>query len=69
MNDLFSNFQNARNWVTSSDPLDTELETSRDIPCYSAGHTKHEWTSWACIEALFKFIETKYKQISEKNEL
>lgn len=54
-------FQNARNFVTSSKPPNEALDTrSTDIPCYSAGHTKHEWTSWACIDALFPFLEEKY---------
>lgn len=35
---------------------------SEDIPCYSAGHTKHEWTSWACIDALFPYLEEKYAE-------
>lgn len=38
---------------------------STDIPCYSAGHTKHEWTSWACIDALFPFLEEKYDGFSK----
>lgn len=33
-----------------------------DIPSFSAGHTKHEWTSWACMEALFPFLEEKYEE-------
>lgn len=42
--------------------MNEELDTrSKDVPCYSAGHTKHEWTSWACIDALFPFIEEKYE--------
>lgn len=59
-------FQNARNYVTSSKSLNTELDhSSSDIPCYSAGHTKHEWTSWACIDALFPFLEEKYAELSK----
>ena len=23
------------------------------MPLYSAGHTKHEWTSWAAMEMIF----------------
>lgn len=41
---------------------------SGDIPCYSAGHTKHEWTSWACIDALFPFIEEKYEDFLKSME-
>ncbi|XP_055317002.1 FAM172 family protein homolog CG10038 [Sitodiplosis mosellana] len=54
--------EHARNYVTSNAPLDTELNTrSSDIPCFSAGHTKHEWTSWACMEALFPYLEEQYQ--------
>lgn len=41
---------------------------SGDIPCYSAGHTKHEWTSWACIDALFPFIEERYEDFVKSME-
>lgn len=59
----------AVNWVTSTAKLDTELETSSgDIPLRSAGHTKHEWTSWACIDALFKFLEENYTRF-QRDEL
>lgn len=51
------------NFVTSQKLLNTELESSSsDIPLRSAGHTKHEWTSWACIDALFTFLEEKYNK-------
>lgn len=54
-----------RNWVTSELELDSPVRTSdNDIPRYSAGHVKHEWTSHSCIEALFKFFEEKYEQLS-----
>lgn len=50
------------NFVTSSEPLDTVLRkaSSDNMEIRSAGHTRHEMTSWSCIEALFKFIEEKY---------
>jgi hypothetical protein len=28
-----------------------------DIECVSAGHEKHEWTSWAAMAAIFKDID------------
>uniref|UniRef100_A0A182IL43 AB hydrolase-1 domain-containing protein n=1 Tax=Anopheles atroparvus TaxID=41427 RepID=A0A182IL43_ANOAO len=53
----------ARNWVTAKDPLDTPLTiTKHDIPRHSAGHTKHEMTSYSCMSALFEFLESRYKQ-------
>lgn len=48
--------------MTSNQPLNTELESgTSDIPAFSAGHTKHEWTSWACMEVLFPFLEERYR--------
>lgn len=52
-----------RNWAASSEPLDTTLTvTKNDLPRFSAGHTKHEMTSYACMDALFKFFEQRYEQ-------
>lgn len=51
------------NWVKSSEPLNKKLESlPNDVPRRSAGHTKHEWTSWSCIVPLFKFLEKNYKK-------
>lgn len=48
--------------MTSDEPLNTELDSGpSDIPAFSAGHIKHEWTSWACMEVLFPFLEEKYQ--------
>lgn len=68
---LLQRFQKiACNWVASSEPLDTPLKSSaNDLPRRSAGHTKHEWTSWACIDALFAFFENNYKQVHSSDEL
>lgn len=49
------------NWVQSSKPLNTNLYTSKtDIKRVSAGHIKHEWTSWAAMTAVFDFIQKSY---------
>lgn len=49
------------NWVASSEALNTPLKLwPNDLPRRSAGHTKHEWTSWACIDPLFEFLEENY---------
>ncbi|XP_055609147.1 FAM172 family protein homolog CG10038-like isoform X2 [Uranotaenia lowii] len=54
-----------RNWVTSREPIDTPLSISKtDLPRYSAGHTKHEMTSYSCMEVLFKFFEERYEQFT-----
>ncbi|XP_047029058.1 FAM172 family protein homolog CG10038 [Helicoverpa zea] len=50
----------ARNWISSQSPLDTPMKTpDYDIPRVSAGHQKHEMTSYSCMESVFKFIEEK----------
>jgi len=55
--------KNARNYVTSSEPLSTELKhRSNNIPRFSAGHKIHKWTSWAAIDAVFPYLEEKYTQ-------
>lgn len=60
----------ACNWVTSSEPLDTPLKSAAsDVPRRSAGHTKHEWTSWACIDALFAFLEENFNTFRSNDEL
>ena len=44
----------ARNYVTSDEPVGTPLDRGRgDVPLFSAGHTKHEWTSWAAMDMIF----------------
>ncbi|XP_017143128.1 FAM172 family protein homolog CG10038 isoform X1 [Drosophila miranda] len=50
-------------WVTSNSPLDTPISSTRDkIRRVSAGHTKHEWTSYSAMDSVFKFFEEKYEQ-------
>ncbi|XP_026749981.2 FAM172 family protein homolog CG10038 [Galleria mellonella] len=50
----------SRNWISSAAPLDTPMNTP-DFDCarVSAGHPKHEMTSYACIDSVFKFFEEK----------
>ncbi|XP_058172393.1 FAM172 family protein homolog CG10038 [Anopheles ziemanni] len=56
-----------RNWVTAKDPLDTPLTiTKNDIPRHSAGHIKHEMTSYSCMSALFEFLEDRYKEFQAR---
>ncbi|XP_075979512.1 FAM172 family protein homolog CG10038 [Anticarsia gemmatalis] len=50
----------ARNWISSQSPLDTPMTTPDfDIPRLSAGHEKHEMTSYSCMQSVFKFIDQK----------
>lgn len=50
------------NYVSSDKPLGTpERFYSEDMARVSAGHIKHEMTSWSCMKALFDFINERYK--------
>ena len=61
--------------------MGTPLDRGRgDVPLFSAGHTKHEWTSWAAMDMIFSdmdlAMESDSKQgngvtekISKKEEL
>ncbi|XP_055854836.1 FAM172 family protein homolog CG10038 [Episyrphus balteatus] len=52
-----------RNFVSSDKPLGTVIKTpSDDLPQVSAGHTKHEWTSYSAMSAVFEFIEQRYEE-------
>ena len=54
-------------------PVGTPLDRGRgDVPLYSAGHTKHEWTSWAAMERIFADMDQAMEEgnsedISEGN--
>ncbi|KAK3919597.1 Cotranscriptional regulator FAM172A [Frankliniella fusca] len=52
-----------RNWVSSAEPLDKILEDDpkSDITAVSAGHKKHEMTSWSCKDSLFKYLQECYQ--------
>jgi len=56
-----------RNWVASSQPLNTpsEYQQELDVKRLSAGHTEHEWTSWSAMEVLFEFFEKNYRKFLE----
>ncbi|ELU03974.1 hypothetical protein CAPTEDRAFT_148827 [Capitella teleta] len=63
--------KDARNWVSSDEPLDTPIEHrwgQNDAPLVSAGHQKHEWTSYSAMDSVFEFFKTKMTQ-NEKEEL
>jgi fructose-specific component phosphotransferase system IIB-like protein len=61
----------SRNWASHNSPLDTPLPNVMDgnIPRVSAGHTKHEMTSWSSFESVFTFIEEQYAASTKKEEL
>lgn len=51
------------NFVSSDKPLgEEERSYSGDMPRVSAGHQKHEMTSYACMEALFEFVQKRYNE-------
>ncbi|XP_043449677.1 cotranscriptional regulator FAM172A isoform X14 [Leopardus geoffroyi] len=48
---------NCCNWVSSSEPLDTSVESMLpDCPRVSAGTDRHELTSWKSFPSIFKFF-------------
>lgn len=55
------------NWVTSSEPLNTILSEDNGMPERSAGHKKHEWTSYAAIDAVFPYLEELYEKSTKQN--
>lgn len=56
-----------RNFVTSSKPVGTLLrEHENEIRRYSAGHTKHEYTSHTAIKEVFEFLENNYEEFQNK---
>ncbi|XP_059949141.1 cotranscriptional regulator FAM172A isoform X5 [Mesoplodon densirostris] len=49
--------ENCCNWVSSSEPLDTSVESMLpDCPRVSAGTDRHELTSWKSFPSIFKFF-------------
>ena len=54
-----------RNWVTSELPLDEEPPfhaVKTMMPCVSAGHVEHIWTSASSIDSVFRFVEEKLEK-------
>jgi len=41
------------NYVSSEKPLGTKVDSFGDLACVSAGHPKHEWTSYSAMEEIF----------------
>uniref|UniRef100_A0A8B9DJ40 Family with sequence similarity 172 member A n=1 Tax=Anser cygnoides TaxID=8845 RepID=A0A8B9DJ40_ANSCY len=49
--------ENCFNWVSSSEPLDTAVESMLpDCPRVSAGTERHELTSWKSFPSVFRFF-------------
>lgn len=66
--------ENCCNWVSSSEPLDTSVESMLpDCPRVSAGTERHELTSWKSFTSIFRFFNealegknTKSKTVSTR---
>jgi len=51
-----------KNYVTSDKEVGTLLmEAKNDVPLYAAGHTKHEWTSWSCMQKIFDDMDRVFE--------
>ncbi|XP_029417602.1 cotranscriptional regulator FAM172A isoform X3 [Nannospalax galili] len=64
--------ENCCNWVSSSEPLDTSVESMLpDCPRVSAGTDRHELTSWKSFPSIFKFFTeaSEAKSSSQKPAL
>ncbi|XP_069887190.1 cotranscriptional regulator ARB2A isoform X6 [Dipodomys merriami] len=64
--------ENCCNWVSSSEPLDTSVESMLpDCPRVSAGTDRHELTSWKSFPSIFKFFNeaAEAKSSSQKPAL
>ena len=49
--------------------MGTPLDRGRgDIPLSPAGHTKHEWTSWAAMEMIFADMD-RAMEVEEVEEV
>ncbi|CAF4955809.1 unnamed protein product [Pieris macdunnoughi] len=48
------------NWISNTSPLDTPMKTPEfEITRLSAGHPQHEMSSYASMDSVFKFIDSK----------
>jgi len=57
---------NAINWVASDDELDLPQRSFGSVvPCVSAGHPKHENTSWSACDSIFRFFKKKLDMVEE----
>uniref|UniRef100_A0AAY4AFC6 Arb2 domain-containing protein n=1 Tax=Denticeps clupeoides TaxID=299321 RepID=A0AAY4AFC6_9TELE len=57
------------NWVSSSESLDTPVETMLpDCPRYSAGTELHELTSWRSFDSIFKFFSNALAAQDESDD-
>lgn len=51
----------ARNWVTSSRPINENVGSTRDCCRVSAGTMVHEETSWKSMQFVFAFVKERFE--------
>ncbi len=53
----------SKNYVASSKPVgETVYKSKSDILAVSAGHEKHEWTSWSAMLNIFQDIRNIFQE-------
>jgi len=60
-----------KNYVGSDKEVGTPVEKmfgAKDIPRFSAGHEKHEWTSWSAMKEIFKDMEKAGKDFEKRDD-
>lgn len=61
--------QNAINWISSKEPLDTVIkQSSGDCLRVSAGTTEHIETSWKSIDSVFRHLTERLKKRRSRQE-
>ncbi|XP_053557465.1 cotranscriptional regulator FAM172A [Bombina bombina] len=61
--------ENCCNWVSSSEPLDTSVESMLpDCPRVSAGTERHELTSWKSFQSIFRFFTEALEAKNSKSK-
>ncbi|KAM9329419.1 cotranscriptional regulator ARB2A [Gastrophryne carolinensis] len=61
--------ENCCNWVSSSEPLDTSVDSMLpDCPRVSAGTERHELTSWKSFNSIFRFFQEALETKGTKNK-
>ena len=59
----------SKNYVTSEQEVGSALTSARrGVARYSAGHTAHEWTSWAARQEIFQDLRNTFSEDSQQAE-
>jgi len=60
----------AFNWIKSTSPMNEPIHEADQFygcSCFSAGHSKHEYTSGVAIESVFEFLKFRSKEKRNKD--